>query len=825
MDPKKELSDNSKELLAFIHNLISEESTVKPEKIEEYKNKACEISRGLPENITTPETEEYFLQAVICWALIGAYQKRKGNTPRDSESRIAEQKLIEEKISSEPLYKNKAFLRHFKNKISFLPGLSESEQNEVYAFVSFCLFAPASAFLSNLSEDFLDYSNQINGAILNKVYFDSLNNQLTWRWRAPDSTGPQEYRWEAITKEDFEKGRIIPVCISLEQACIWAHLNYVLSKPMAENSVSCFPDYQEYLPGIEHAFDLLLKMTFSAEYKAKSKNERAQIALFVFSEIHHIWQDNSPESSKPAGMEYYELYPGYVYCLYKLIPEFDKNTFNYIFPDFQKATGNYNRLRFLAFLDQKGYDLSSPAQFELCSLYGFGAESIDYEKILNWYPEKEDTDAYTKYISEPHQMEKLFLLSCMFYFFLWDFAAEWHEFIPSEDNSYNLGFEEHTKLMESFFAPFLDKRKSWMQSFTSEQYNEIKNTQVRIPMTWTDTGVMQNLLNSVLEKYHCNGLLSDSDFEKLDPGILKIIIFNLSKFRNRDRSCLLSMMDFVGEQRNVVKLYVQARKDKKYESKKTAVSECELLEKKQQVLREEIDKGFELNLVKQHPVPDSGFVYFRKLTCKFFNDTDKVYKRKTKPCGRKHNWIIDNGEDFRISSSNNLYTHYLYCAERNTERHYSNFSALNSVMNDAYPKNLLFAFIDARDFLLLQKEEKKDSPDELLQLDYLLHFLELLLNVFVKRFNLLDEEKLKGKSVWQLLYTNDKKNLKIQLPDEMDYQEVLGNQYLFDLKWLFEFLFCVKSDFLEDFYNEISVYLIYLAVKMNAFDMTALENN
>ena len=106
-----------------------------------------------------------------------------------------------------------------------------------------------------------------------------------------------------------------------------------------------------------------------------------------------------------------------------------------------------------------------------------------------------------------------------------------------------------------------------------------------------------------------------------------------------------------------------------------------------------------------------------------------------------------------------------------------------------------------------------------------MHFLELLLNVFVKRFNLLDEEKLKGKSVWQLLYTNDKKNLKIQLPDEMDYQEVLGNQYLFDLKWLFEFLFCVKSDFLEDFYNEISVYLIYLAVKMNAFDMTALENN
>ena len=80
MDPKKELSDNSKELLAFIHNLISEESIVKPEKIEEYKNKACEISRGLPENITTPETEEYFLQAVICWALIGAYQKRKGNT-------------------------------------------------------------------------------------------------------------------------------------------------------------------------------------------------------------------------------------------------------------------------------------------------------------------------------------------------------------------------------------------------------------------------------------------------------------------------------------------------------------------------------------------------------------------------------------------------------------------------------------------------------------------------------------------------------------------------------------------------------------------------
>ena len=59
----------------------------------------------------------------------------------------------------------------------------------------------------------------------------------------------------------------------------------------------------------------------------------------------------------------------------------------------------------------------------------------------------------------------------------------------------------------------------------------------------------------------------------------------------------------------------------------------------------------------------------------------------------------------------------------------------------------------------------------------------------------------------------------------MDYQETLGNQYLFDLKRLFNFLYCVKSDFLETYYNEISVYLIYLAMKIDAFDMTTLENN
>ena len=813
MNQKVKTSNTSKKLLIIIQNLISKEQIVKTEEIEKYKDEACKICACLPDNISGKDTEDLFLQSILCWSLFQAYKKRKGIFA----SEIPEQKSLEKKIYHEAIFKNKNFLSYLKNRLVFLP---EAEKNTIYTFVSFFVFIPVNSIMG---PDFLDYHNQINCAILNQVYFESLNNQLSWA--APGKDGkPQHYIWKPISKDDFEKRNILPACISLDQACSWVHLNYVLSQPMEESAIDCFSDYHEYTPNKEYAFDQLLKLNFNEEYKAKAKNERAKIAKFVFDELHAIWLGNTSLAPKPAAMEYYELYPGYVYCLYKLIPEFDKNTFYSIFPEFQKATGLFEQMRFSAFKVLKGIKLPSPLAYELGCILGKheGIKSEELIDFINSYPESETSD-YMSNFSQLPQLEKFFLLACMFYFLLWDFAAEWHEFIPSDDKSENLGFAEHTKLMEDFFAPFLDK--SWMKTFSHEEFEETRKKLVRIYMNWTEIKVIQKLLNSVLEKYHCNGSLSVEELDKSNPQIIQVIIYNLSNFKNRDRNSLLSMMDFVGEQRCKVELYVQPKKDKKYDTYDEADKERELMDKKQEALREEIDKGFELNFVRQHPVPDYNYTYFRKMTCKFFNDTDKIYIRKSKSCDKKQHWKIDCKEKYRVSNSNNLYTHYLYCAERNTERHYSSFSALNSVLNDAYPKNLLFAFIDARDFLILQKEEKKAHPEEVLQLDYLLHLLGLLLNIFVSKFNLIKSEDRKGKSIWDLLYTNNKKELKVKLPQNMDYQETLGNQYLFDLKRLFNFLYCVKSDFLETYYNEISVYLIYLAMKIDAFDMTALENN
>ena len=131
----------------------------------------------------------------------------------------------------------------------------------------------------------------------------------------------------------------------------------------------------------------------------------------------------------------------------------------------------------------------------------------------------------------------------------------------------------------------------------------------------------------------------------------------------------------------------------------------------------------------------------------------------------------------------------------------------------------MFSFIDARDFLYQQKEEKKASHYESIQIEYLLKFLEVCVKVFALKFNLFDLEQLKTKSIWELLYTNDKKALKIKLPENMNFKEVLGEQYLFDIEWFFKFMFYVKSNFIETYYKEISAYLIYLSIRMDQLDI------
>ena len=54
----------------------------------------------------------------------------------------------------------------------------------------------------------------------------------------------------------------------------------------------------------------------------------------------------------------------------------------------------------------------------------------------------------------------------------------------------------------------------------------------------------------------------------------------------------------------------------------------------------------------------------------------------------------------------------------------------------------MFSFIDARDFLYQQKEEKKDRHNELIQIDYLLKCLEIFVFVFVCKFKLIDKKRL-----------------------------------------------------------------------------------
>lgn len=745
-----------------------------------------------------------FIEKTLLWGLLELCRKRRylsnfsyGVIAIDEEffNQLAKE------IYPESIKGSVAFLKLFREKIS---DFEEAERKEIYAFISFCVFCTSEKY--NLKRE---YDNQINAAILNKVYFDCLNFQPNWQ------NGNKTFEAPAINETDFLNMKILETCISIEDAVVWTQLNYIATSPMEEHSYNCFPNYPERLPSIEKAFSLLLKMSFSQEYKNKSETEKEEIADYIFSQINHIWFGNTEMSSKPMAIEYYELYPGYVYCFYKILQYLDKNTFDYYFPKIHKGNVKFEQFRFTAIWAlncEENERIPDPLLYELSRAmgnYSDGIKEQDLKRLINSYVCNPD---FQKGIEDLNN-EKNYLLRCTFYFLLWDLSAAWHEFIPNESFTENLGYNEHTVLMSQFFEPFLDN--SWRKSFTEEE----RKTQIRLPVKWMSNDVFLKLINLMLEKYHSNGKLEAFDLEKTDTEIFRCMVFNLSRFSALDRNNLLSVMDFVGEIRNKKDFYSQPKKNQKFYTEDSSNEEICRLKENQRILKEEVDKGFELDHIRQNlpPVPMADMYYYRRMTCKFFNDTDKLYELKLEYDKKK--WKIVCREEYRISRKNNFTGHYLYCAERNTERHYSRLSALEAVLNDDYPDNLLFSFIDARDFLYQQKEEKKDSHYESIQIEYLLQFLEVCVKVFALKFNLFNQEQMKTKSIWELLYTNDKKALKIKLPENMNFKEVLGDQYLFDIEWFFKFMFCVKNNFIETYYKEISAYLIYLSIRMDQLDI------
>ena len=785
---------NKNKIIETIHKIISLEKVLDEKELKDILN--------VVEN--EKNNANGFIEKTLLWGLLEICSKRMHlSLFRFKEIHIDNDfyDQLTKEIYPQSVKGNTEFLKFFKEKIS---DLEESERKEIYAFISFCVFCTRQEF--DLKRE---YDNQINAAILNKLYFDSLNFQPKWTY------GDKTFEPSLISKSDFLKMNILETCISVEDALIWTNLNYLTSPPMEEGSISCFPDYPEKMPSIEKAFSLLLKMSFEEEYKSKSDKEKAEISDYILKQLHHIWLGNAEKPPKPMALEFYELYPGYVYCLYKMIQYLDKNTFNYYFPKTYKGNLQLEKLRFTAMWAlgaEKDERIPDPLLYELYMAIGnFDTDEKTEEalrKMINSYGSSPEIQKSM----EQFNFEKNYLLRCTFYFLLWDLSAAWHEFIPNESFTENLGYNEHRVLMSQFFEPFLDK--TWCRIFTEEE----RNNQIRLSVKWMSNEVFLKLINLMLEKYHCNGKLESFDLEKTDTEIFRCLLFNLSKNSTFDRNNLLSVMDFVGELRAKKDFFSQPKKSKKYSSENLSNEEIERIRENQRLLREEIDKGFELNHIRQYipAVPVAGFFYERKMTCKFFNDTDKLYELKAFP--EKKKWKIDCKEEYRISRKNNFTGHYLYCAERNTDRHYSRLSALEAVLNDDYPENLLFSFIDARDFLYQQKEEKKGRHNELIQIDYLLKCLEIFVFVFVCKFKLIDKKRLEQESVWNLLFTNDKKALKIKLPDNINFKEVLGEQYLFDIEWFFEFMFCVKPGFIESYNKEISAYLIYLSIRMGQID-------
>ena len=785
--------------------------------------------------------ESAFPEKILCWSMYEAVNIHNGECKLFQGQQKLEKMILEDfsvkDLKIDSIKQNCALIDYMHDKTE---GILD---DKVMHFISYCMFADKEAILNGNA-----YWRQINLAVLEKLYLDSLNfnNKNTWNFPSrffigggadgpipvgPDYTQGPEYKWnekekclETMIYLPLSDQYIPIVCsvnpvfsnISILEACDWVHLDFIIK---CEVDRKTFPRmYVSKSPlsarrGIYNLFSLI----FRNYANGKQKDEIKTFVVGIFHDLFWIW---TGDLQKPE-FGYMEAKPALVYCLYRALPYLSKTAFDDIFAVNTEFNLQNEYLRFTEIQQTNKPGLPFYLQMGEYNLHKQENALQEHAKALT-EEQKSIEEKYRKKVLE----EKYSFLCMMLYFLFWDVAKN----LPTaasvgEKELLNYFCHEHGDLMEKFYAFFTDETWNKEPRPDSKERNEHR----RMNVTWTKEETLVELFNLIMERFKINSTvkhLNLTAFETSDietkSEILRTLLFHFSNIELKSKDALLNVMDFVGELKERNELYCQPKKGQKFKTIEFADDEIEQMKANQNLLKQK-DCGFEINNYIQTPIPGVNsklreYLFSRKLTCRFFSDTDKEYSYSR--YGKEKNYIIKYSENYRQTNKNNFYCKSLYVSERNTARHYIDVYSINNILDDSYPINLLEAFCDAKDFLSKLREDKKNNPQELLIITYQEDFLKRHLLEYATKFNLLTDAKKDSQNIWNLIYTNDKnvrENIKQKLPDYINYDFNLGKQYLNEIKWFFKILYCSEPHFIDLYFPSITAYLIYLTLRIQDY--------
>ena len=788
------------------------------------------------EKIKKSESEITILEYMLNWSMYEAF-----NIHNVSQEKIAEQEELASLIIKKAK-KNKLNIAEIKENISLLKFIKKTAFNildeKILSFISYCMFASKDSILNGNA-----YWKEINTTILKKVYLDSLNTNKDETWDFPStsfittggtplSVGPdytQGPKYELDDKNMLRakfylpqsdkfvgiEAEILPLSseITIQEVCNWCFLDFIIKPEINKQS---YPRMQltNEPQSSRRAIHNLMQLIFTDYVKNKKKKEIELFVKDIFNDLFWGFLGEMPKTE----IGYFEAKPAIVYCLYRATKYLTKEHLDRWFYKIKPNVLKDELLFFENLKKQKSANLSFIAR----------ANSYENQKIINARCERiknqsEEDRINSEKLQKEVEYEMYSILCMMFYFLLWELGKQLPLPASVTEETLTQYFLQHSELMEKFYEPFIDE--SWNREYGENSEERKKNR--RMNTTWTNPQKWMELFNLLLKNYKINNTITNLpinilNFENLElkKELLKVLLSNFSQIEEKPIDKLLNVMDFAGEIKERKNLYCQPKKNVVFASDEAVEEEIMTLKNNQKTLKA-LDCGFEVDNYLQIPVPDflvrnRLHMFLRKFTCRFFSDTDKKYHYEKKE-RRKNSYSIQCYENYRETNKNNFFCHTLYAAERNTARHYIDMYSLSNILDDTYPINLLEAFIDAKDFVLSLKEEKKNSQSELLILEYQLDFLTRHVYTYSLKFNLLENPLKATEEIWNVIYTNDKnvnELIKSKLPEQANYTVTLGEQYLREVKWFFENLYCIDSAFKDFYYSSIATYLVYLTIML-----------
>jgi len=784
------------------------------------------------------------LEPLLCWCMYEAV-----NIHNVQKKPFDEQKILFDIIKSKVNDIEISVIKENKELLAYARQEAENKlDGKIISFISYCLFADAENILNGHA-----YWEQINKTVLAKVYMDTINANCEKTWNFPPrffisngghpmSFGPDftkgpfyqraendrisaQYYLPLSDRDDEIFSDVLPEegCITIEEVCDWTQLDYII-KP--ELDKVHFPRlYTQDRPySLRRGLFNLFQLIFNNWADGKKKPIVQNLVYEIYRDFFWLWYGEIPKTE----IGYFEGKPAVVYCLYKTAQYTDKSLFINQFSH-NKFSLNDEWLHFQDLLKARPFD-ALPFNIAISTYEAQKLEKHWYDVRRNMGDEQKN---YEEKARNTINQELYSLLCMMTFFFIWDMAKNYHTACSVSEKELQDYFLQHGTLQEEFYKSFSDEPWNKEPVDNSEDREKIVHFQTK----WTNPEHLAKLMNLVLKAYNVNNCIENfpisifdtKDYEEKSNAIA-ILMYNFCNIEVKSKDKLLNIMDFVGELKSRKNIYCQPHKTRKFNSQ-TVEEEISSVKKNQDLLKN-IDCGFEVKNYIQIPVPSENisrtdYQLLRKFTCRFFSDTDKLYCYKKRGVGKRledgsfDNYFIDCTEDYRQSNKNNFYCHSLYTAERNTARHYNDMHSLENILDDSFPKNLLEAFRDAKDFLHELADEKKDSASELFLINYHIDFLERHLKTYAQKLGLLDFTKSKESDIWNQLFTVDKnirEEISKHFDNNIDYEKTFGFQYMQEIKWFFQKLYCIDDVFTNEYYSSIAVYLFYLTLRLTEID-------